>query len=80
MIHLFNTENYKDRPFQTFTIENETKEIKSMKFSPNGMYILLGTRENTIFLLDAFKGTMVMRFEGQFNPLLNPNANNDQNT
>ena len=68
MIHLFNTENYKDKPFQTFTIENETKEIKSMKFSPNGKYVLLGTRENLIMLLDAFKGTMVQRFEGQFNP------------
>ena len=44
MIHLFNTENYKDKPFATFTIENETKEIKSMKFSPNGKYVLLGTR------------------------------------
>lgn len=79
MIHLFNTENYKDKPFQTFTIENETKEIKSMKFSPNGMYVLLGTRDNTILLLDAFKGTMVQRFEGQFNPncFNNTNANSE---
>ena len=66
MIHLFNTDDYKAKPFQTFTIENETKEIKSMRFSPNGSYILLGTRENTIMLLDAFKGTMIQKFEGQF--------------
>lgn len=37
-----------------------------MKFSPNGKYILLGTRQNTLMLLDAFKGTMVQRFEGNF--------------
>ena len=66
MIHLFNTENYKDKPFQTFTIEGETKEIKQMKFSPNGKYILLATRQNSLMLLDAFKGTMVQRFEGSF--------------
>jgi WD40 repeat protein len=66
MIHLFNTENYKDKPFQTFTIENETREIKSMKFSPNGKYILLGTRDNVIMLLDAFKGSMVRKLEGNF--------------
>lgn len=59
MIHLFNTENYKDKPFQTFTIDNESKEIRSMKFSPNGKYVLLGTHQNQIMVLDAFKGTMV---------------------
>ena len=51
-----------------------------MKFSPNGMYILLGTRENTIFLMDAFKGTMIQQFEGQFNPSFSPSTITDQNT
>lgn len=59
MIHLFNTENYKDKPFQTFTIDNETNEIKSMKFSPNGKFVLLGTKANELLLLDAFKGTIL---------------------
>lgn len=68
MIHLFNTENYKDKPFQTFTIEGETKEIKQMKFSPNGKYILLGTQENLIMLLDANLGTITQRFTANFNP------------
>lgn len=59
MIHLFSTQNYKDKPFSTFTIEDETKEIKTMKFSPNGKYLLLGTRENLLLLLDAFKGNLL---------------------
>jgi WD40 repeat protein len=71
MIHLFNTENYKEKPFQTFTIDNETKEIRSMKFSPNGKNILLGTRQNVVMLLDAYKGTVINRFEGEF---CNPNS------
>ena len=68
MIHLFNTENYKDKPFQTFTIEAETKEIKQMKFSPNGKYILLGTQDNLITLLDANLGSITKRFSANFNP------------
>lgn len=42
-----------------------------MRFSPNGKYILLGTRQNVIMLLDAFKGTMVKRFEGNFSGVNN---------
>lgn len=68
MIHLFNTENYKDKPFQTFSIEGETKEIKQMKFSPNGKHILLGTQDNLITLLDANVGTITQRFNANFNP------------
>lgn len=59
MIHLFNTSDYKEKPFQTFTLEGETKEIKSIKFSPNGKFILLGTRQNMLILLDAFQGTVL---------------------
>ena len=75
MIHLFNTENYKDKPFQTFTIDNETKEIKSMRFSPNGKMILLGTIQNTLLLLDAFKGNILQRFEGNFSGVNASEAN-----
>lgn len=66
MIHLFNTENYKDKPFSTFTIEQETKEIRNMKFSPNGKHILLITRQNLLLLLDAFQGTITQKLEGSF--------------
>ena len=64
MIHLFNTENYKEKPFQTFTIEGESKEIKQMKFSPNGKYILLGTTNNVITLIDSFEGKLKHKFTG----------------
>lgn len=35
-------------------------EIKFLKFSYNGAFILLGTTENAIFLIDAFEGKKVI--------------------
>ena len=46
-----------------------------MKFSPDGNYILLGTQENLIMLLDANSGLIIKRFEGLFNPSLKKLAN-----
>jgi len=37
----------------------EVPEIKFMKFSFNGTYILLGSAENTVTLIDAFEGKKV---------------------
>ena len=37
----------------------ETPEIKFLKFSFNGQYILVGSSENTILLVDAFEGKRV---------------------
>jgi len=48
------------------TLDNETKEIRNLKFSPNGKFILLATRQNLIMLMDAFNGTIIKRFEGNF--------------
>jgi COMPASS component SWD2 len=67
MIHLFKADNYKDKAFNTFMIEFEHREITTMKFSPNGKYILLATQQNLILLLDAFKGTIVRKFEAPIN-------------
>ena len=46
------------KPFSIFNLE-EVPEIKFMKFSFNGTYILLGSAENTITLIDAFEGKKV---------------------
>lgn len=35
---------------------DEIAEIKSMKFSPNGKFILLGSSENVMLLIDAYEG------------------------
>ena len=35
-------------------------EVKQVKFSSNGAYILLGTSENQIMLIDAYEGKAVI--------------------
>jgi hypothetical protein len=37
----------------------DVPEIKFLRFSFNGQYILLGSVENTITLIDAFEGKKV---------------------
>ena len=63
-MHLFNTENYEERPFSIFSIEDKdcTAEVKQMRFSPDGLLILLGTTENAIILIDAFEGQLKHKF------------------
>jgi len=40
-----------------------------MKFSPDGQFILLGTTENIIILIDSFEGKLKHKFTGTFNEL-----------
>ena len=40
-----------------------------MKFSPDGQYILLGSTENIIVLIDSFEGKLKQKFTGTFNEL-----------
>lgn len=68
MIHLFKTENFREKPFQTFTIENESQEIRQMKFSPNGKFLLLATGKDTLLLLNAHSGLIAQRLQASFNP------------
>ena len=51
-------------------------EIRTIKFSPDGQYILVGTTENLICLIDAFEGKMKHKLRGQ---IYNLNGNNQQN-
>ena len=68
-MHLFNTENYEERPFSIFPIDDQewNAEVKQMKFSPDGQFILLGTTENIIVLIDSFEGKLKHKFTGNFN-------------
>lgn len=70
-VHLFNTENYEERPFSIFSIDEQdsTAEIKQMRFSPDGQLILLGSTENIILLIDSFDGKLKHKFTAQFNEL-----------
>ena len=38
-----------------------------MKFSPDGQFIMLGTTENIIVLIDSFEGKLKHKFTGNFN-------------
>ena len=40
-----------------------------MKFSPDGQFILLGTTENIIVLIDSFEGKLKHKFQTNFNEL-----------
>ena len=39
-----------------------------MKFSPNGKYVVLGTSENLLLLLDATSGLITQRLLANYNP------------
>jgi hypothetical protein len=64
-VHLFNTENYEEKPFSIFSIEDPdfTAEIRQMKFSPVGLFIMLGSTENVICLIDSFDGKPKHKFK-----------------
>lgn len=70
-VHLFNTENYEERPFSIFPVDDQDwfAEVKQMKFSPDGQFIMLATTENIIVLIDSFEGKLKHKFTGTFNEL-----------
>ena len=47
----------------------ELPEIKFLKFSFNGNFILLGSTDNQINLIDAFEGKKLHKFSSSFNDL-----------
>ena len=57
-VHLFNTENYDEKPFSIFQLDDDglSAEIRQLKFSPDGLLIMLGTTDNVIFLIDSYEG------------------------
>jgi hypothetical protein len=65
-VHLFNTENFEERPFSIFSIEDPEMlaEVKQIKFSPDGQFIMLGTTDNVITLIDSFEGKPKHRLRG----------------
>lgn len=68
-VHLFNTENYEERPFSVFQLDDGeySAEIRQMKFSPDGQHILLGTTENIIFLIDSYQGKTKYKLRAPLN-------------
>ena len=59
-ICLYAMDDCESGPFAEW--RKDYNEIKMMKFSPNGECVLLATSDNSIVLLDAFKGTELFKF------------------
>ena len=62
-----NTKDYDKEPFSVLEIRDSEgvepiKEVKQIKFSCNGNYILCGTSEGVLMVLDAYEGTMLRKF------------------
>lgn len=68
-MHLFNTENYEERPFSIFSVSESdfAAEVKQLKFSPDGQFIMLGSTDNAICLIDSFEGKPKHVFKAQIN-------------
>jgi len=60
-INLYNSDSILDGPFKVFKVDSP--EIKQIKFSNNGDYILASTSE-MLLLIDSFEGETIWRFVG----------------
>ncbi|KAN0006753.1 hypothetical protein ACTFIU_004944 [Dictyostelium citrinum] len=62
-IKLYDLRNYDKGPFSSFSIDYPIPvEWTSMKFTADGKYILLSTKNNIIFLIDSFTGEVKQRY------------------
>ena len=66
---MFNSKDYKESPFSIFSIDDVDAEIKSLKFSPNGQYLMLGTTNNTIAIIEPFDGKLLCKITEPINEL-----------
>ncbi|KAK0398289.1 hypothetical protein QR680_002515 [Steinernema hermaphroditum] len=69
-IKLFDLRTFEKGPFASFVIQREnTSEISSLQFSPNGKSILLTTNGDECYLVDAFTGRLQHVLNEHKNPL-----------
>jgi len=67
-VKLFDNRSYDKGPFSTFQVPHiRPVEWASMKFSPDGKYVLLAANENVIFLVDSFSGSKLRVFNSHAN-------------
>ncbi|CAI9111481.1 OLC1v1011709C1 [Oldenlandia corymbosa var. corymbosa] len=55
-IKLFDSRSYDKGPFDTFLVGGDTAEVCDIKFSNDGKSMLLTTKSNNIYVLDAYGG------------------------
>jgi WD40 repeat protein len=69
-INLYETENVLKGPFKVFKIDkidNFLGEIKALKFTNDGMYIVGTTNDNLVLVIDAYDGNVVYKLSGEIN-------------
>jgi len=64
-IRLYDIEKYSEGSFNSWNVE--CPEIRMMKFSNSGTYLLLSTVENCILILDAYEGSVKRKFTSYSN-------------
>lgn len=65
-INLYATENVLQGPFKVFKIDSNN-EIKEMKFSNDGLFLICTTIENVILIVDSFDGIILKTLQGEIN-------------
>eukprot|EP00842_Homolaphlyctis_polyrhiza_P005511 jgi/Hompol1/5961/HPOL_004780-RA len=72
-IRLYDMKSFHAGPFTVFTIEDPSNRLRpewsQMSFSLDGKYILISTKANTMYLVDAFRGDVVHRLTGHLNQM-----------
>merc|ERR1711934_1065900 len=69
-IKLFDVRAYDKGPFSTFSIKRAGSIVTkwtTLKFSPCTKYVLVGSMDGAIYLLDAFDGHMLRSYAGHLN-------------
>lgn len=64
-VKLYDISNFKDGNFASFKVE--CPEVRFLKFSDNGKYILMSTVENAVILLDAYEGIILHKLTDHVN-------------
>lgn len=67
-INLYATDSILEGPFKVFKIdkiENFSGEIKALKFSNDGVYIVATTNDNMVLVIDAYDGKLIHRLVGE---------------
>lgn len=66
-INMYSVESMMQGPFKVFKVDSISSEIRQVKFSSDGSYMICTTNDNLILVLDAFEGNIVNRLTGDIN-------------
>jgi len=66
-INLFEADEVLKSPFKVFKIDSISSEIKQLKFSNDGNFIICTTVDNLLLVVDAYDGTVIRKLTGEIN-------------